>query len=200
MAGKSKLALVMNGTTDVKGMSETAAKSALTEAMNRMNRGEKKLAVMRENAKVTGEALVHTAEITGTAFLSSMAAGYRGEKGLKVGPVDARLAGVGLQVWGLYDCLMGNGGGHQLAIGTGMVTSYIAEKGHIAGAALAEIREDKATAAAASGGGDTGQGLQLQMTPISEPEIKGAPREILLDPATEGRRPHRPQRRRPHTR
>ncbi len=199
MAGKSKLALVLNGTTDVKGMSEAAAKSALTEAMGRMNRGERKLAIMRENAKVTGEALVHTAEITGTAFLSSMAAGYRGERGLKIGPVDARLAGVGLQVWGLYDCLMGSGGGHQLAIGTGMVTSYIAEKGHIAGAALAEIRSDKA-AAAASGGGDTGQGLQLQMTPMSEPEVKGAPREILLDPVAEGHRPHRPQRRRPHTR
>ncbi len=196
MAGKSKLALVMNGTTDVKGMSEAAAKSALTEAMGRMSRGERKLAVMRENAKVTGEALVHTAEITGTAFLSSMAAGYRGEKGLNVGPVDARLAGLGLQVWGLYDCLMGQGGGHQLAIGTGMVTSYIAEKGFIAGAALAEIRQDKA--AAAGGGGDTGQGLQLQMTPISEPEVRGAPREVLLDPAAEGHR--RPQRRRPHHR
>ena len=191
MAGNSALAAVVSGNKNIKGMSETAAKSALADAAGKLTRQQKQLATMKENAGAAATAGLHAAEMHGSAFLASFASGYRGEDGLKLGPVDARLLGVPLVAWGLYECLTGKGGGHQLAIGNGLIASYGTEQALMMGAKLRDMRDEQRSDGASSApqGGDP----QLSVSPglEDEPAAKGV-REVLMHPAADGHRPHRP--------
>lgn len=192
MAG-SQLAAVMNGKKDIKNLSETAARSALAEAKTKLTRGQKALNTAKENSKATATMAFTTLEMHGTTALASFASGYRGPGGLNIGPVDVRFTGAGLVAWGLFDCLMGKGGHHQLAVGNGLLASYIGEQAMAAGAMLAEksAEEDAPTSA------DTPDTPQLTVSPASEITEGESVREIILEPSTAGRRKPSRHRRKP---
>ena len=181
----SQLAAIMGGKKDIKNMGEGAAKNALNEATGQLARQKKMMATLKENAAVTATQAVCALEMHGAAFLSAMASGYRGEKALKVGPVDARLVGVPVLVWGFYESLMGRGGHHQLAIGNGLLISYNVEQGMILGHRLREMRASDTAPAQTSTTTTSDNTVQINAS------AEGDVREILLHPAVDGRKAHR---------
>ena len=103
------------------------AKGALGQAVDKIasltRRADKTKAAVAE----TGAKVVHTAETQGTLFLASMAEGYFGSDKLKIGGVDVRgPVGIAAQGYGLYESMSGKGGGHSLAIGNGLMGSWLA--------------------------------------------------------------------------
>jgi hypothetical protein len=90
----------------------------------------------------TGSAVIHTAETTGSLFLASLAEGYFGADKLKLGSVDLRApAGIAAVGFGLYETMAGKKtGGHALAIGNGVLCSWLASVASQAGRTLAEKR------------------------------------------------------------
>ncbi|MFT5686103.1 MAG: hypothetical protein ACI8RZ_007058 [Myxococcota bacterium] len=173
---------VMNGNKDIKSLTENQAKSALAAATGTISKTKKAAASIKAHGGATVSMVLHSAETTGTIFMASMAEGFAIAKGksLKVGPVDLRIiTGLPLMGWGLVDCLRGKGGGHQLALGTGLIGSATASLGLQAGQALAEKRgaNGKADAAAPAPHQVTEDpGLSIALTPTTE-----GSREIHLD-------------------
>lgn len=190
MAAKSQLRDVISGNKDIKSLSESAAKSALAEATGKLTRLQKAKAKMEENGAAVATATLTTLEMHGANALASFASGYRGPGGLNIGPVDVRWGGGALIAWGLYDCLMGNGGHHQLAVGNGLVASLIAENSMAMGAMVAEQSGEAPQPAVA----DNSSQPALTVSPEFE-TVEGDVREIILEPTTDGHR--KPPRRKP---
>jgi len=124
MAGSALQTAMKKGADKVP---ERQTKGALGQAVDRISsltrRADKTKAAVAE----TGAKVVHTAETQGTLFLASMAEGYFGGDKLKVGGVDLRgPVAIAAQGYGLYESMSGKGGGHSLAIGNGLMGSWLA--------------------------------------------------------------------------
>ena len=101
--------------------SDAKTRGLLGDALGQVERLGGRLTAMRERTGEATESLLYTGETVGVNFVASFAEGYWGEDKMDVGSVDGRtLAGVGLGAWGMYDLLRGKGGGHKLALGTGL--------------------------------------------------------------------------------
>jgi len=143
---------------------ERQTKGALGQAVDKIanltRRADKTKAVVAE----TGAKVVHTAETQGSLFLASMAEGYFGGDKLKLGGVDLRApVALAAQGYGLYESMAGKGGGHSLAIGNGLMGSWLASVAVKAGLKL----RDK------SGTPTPPIGMQGEL-PDSTPSMQGA--------------------------
>ncbi len=121
-------------------VSDKQAKTALGQAVKKIANLTKKADGSSLALKETGGAVLSTAETQGSLFLASMAEGYLGPDKIKVGAVDVRapLAFVGVG-YGLYEVMTGGAGGsHALALGNGLLGSWLASVGVQAGKTLAE--------------------------------------------------------------
>ena len=122
---------------------ERQTKNALAQAVDKIASLTRRSDKTKTAVVQTGSKVVHTAETQGTLFLSSMAEGYFGPDKLKIGSVDLR-APVGLlaQGYGLYEAMSGkaSAGGHALALGNGVMGSWLASVAVSAGKTLAEKR------------------------------------------------------------
>jgi hypothetical protein len=175
-------------------------KSALGAAVNKIASLTRRAERSKEAMAETGAAVIHTAETTGSLFLASLAEGYFGADKLKLGSVDLRApAGIAAMGFGLYETMSGKAsGGHALAIGNGVLGSWLASVATNAGRTLAEKRAaPKAPAEPAITLVPAIQGPGA----LPEPELQGPLREVLLTPeadeALEGWPPiPRPRRRR----
>jgi len=162
---------------------------ALDQAVSKIAGLTKKAAKSKDAVVQSGAMVVHTAETQGSLFLASMAEGFLGEQKMKLGPVDMRIPVALLgQGYGLYEAMTAGGrvaGGHALALGNGVMGSWLASVAVKAGRTLREKKESAATTQGvepepvvpAVQGGDT---------LLSGPAPK---REVLLTPeplSTEG--------------
>jgi hypothetical protein len=181
---------------------ERQTKSALGAAVNKIASLTRRAERSKEAVAETGSAVIHTAETTGSLFLASLAEGYFGADKLKLGSVDLRApAGIAAMGFGLYETMSGKAsGGHALAIGNGVLGSWLASVATNAGRTLAEKRTPPRPEPA------------LTLIPaiqgpgaLPEPELRGPMREVLLTPEAESldgwppaprpRRRRRPRRR-----
>ena len=182
MANQSALAAAMKGDK----VNDRQAKTALGQAVTRIASLTKRANASKEAMAHTGSMVVHTAETQGSLFLASMAEGYFGEEKLKVGSVDVRAPlALAAQGYGLYDTMKGgkNGGAHLLALGNGLMGSWLATVARKAGQTLATKRAAPPT---------TVQQLLPQVqgqipfqTLLTEPALAGPPREVVLTPRAE---------------
>ena len=172
---------------------EKQVKGALSQAVDKIASLTRRADRTKEAVAETGAKVIHTAETQGSLFLASLAEGFFGKEKLTVGGVDLRAPlGIAAQGFGLYEAVSGKGGDHALALGNGVVGSWLASVGVAAGRTLAE-KKNQPGAAPATG-------------PVLRGEIGAPLREVLLtpEPATRGdeeerRRPH-PARPRPDNR
>jgi hypothetical protein len=200
MAGKTGTTALQTAIQGGK-VSDKAAQSALGEAVGRIANLTKRAQNGKEAMMETGTLVVHTAETQGSLFLASLAEGYLGEDKLKLGSVDLRApAGLLAQGYGLYQTMTGQkgAGAHVLAIGNGVMGSWLANVARNAGRTLAEKRAgNQAPAQPASTPAPAGtpapvvmmQGAPMLPPPslMPEPGLAGPVREVLLTPeATEG--------------
>ena len=182
MANQSALAAAMKGDK----VSDRQAKTALGQAVTRIANLTRRANASKESMAHTGSMVVHTAETQGSLFLASMAEGYFGEEKLKIGSVDVRAPlAIAAQGYGLYDTMKGgkNGGAHLLALGNGLMGSWLATVARKAGQTLATKRAAPPT---------TVQQLLPQVqgqipfqTLLTEPALAGPPREVVLTPRAE---------------
>jgi len=148
-------------------VSDKQTKTALGQAIKKISTLSKKAEGSKLALKDTGSAVLATAETHGSLFLASMAEGYLGPDKIKVGAVDVRapiaLVGMG---WGLYEVATGGpGGAHALAVGNGLMGSWLASVATQAGRTLAEKK---------------GGGAPAETTPATpQPSIQG---ELLPPP------------------
>ena len=173
-------------------VTDKQAQGALSQAVGKIASLSKRAQQSKEAMAETGAMVVHTAETQGSLFLASMAEGYFGQDKLKIGSVDLR-APVGLlaQGYGLYEAMSGKAaaGGHALALGNGVMGSWLASVAVNAGKTLAEKRA----------GGTPQSTPQPQVQPstvvtpaiqgpmmIPEPLLQGPVREVLLTPEPAG--------------
>jgi hypothetical protein len=199
MAGKTGTALQ----TAMQGgkVSDKAARSALGDAVSRISNLTKRANTSKEAMMETGTLVLHTAETQGSLFLASLAEGYLGEEKLKVGPVDLR-APVALlaQGYGLYQTITGQKGAgqHVLALGNGVMGSWLANVGRNAGRTLAERRSTPNPGATTTTTTSTPTPGPVIPAPVvvmqgapalpppplvpSWPETAGPMREVLLTP------------------
>ena len=196
MAAKSKatpLSSALNGSAD--SLTANQTKTALGQAVDKITGLTKKAGQSKESVMKTGSLVLHTAENQGTLFLASMAEGFFGEDKLKVGGLDLRApTAVVAQGYGLYETLSGRkGGGHALAIGNGLLGSWLASVAVKAGRTLRDKRNAPAQQAQAQAPAQaqpqmvmvpTTQGAQLLEGPTGIPEsiLQGPVREVLLTP------------------
>jgi len=195
-------------------VSDKQTKTALGQAVKRIANLTKKADGSSLALKDTGGAVLSTAETQGSLFLASMAEGYLGPEKIKVGAVDVRaplaFAGVG---YGLYEVMTGSSGGvHALALGSGLMGSWLASVGVQAGKTLAEKKPDKPspTTPQPSMQGDVTLPPQQTTPALPEPAVRGEfdmpVREVTLTPEPEpapreerrrrsGRAEERPRRR-----
>jgi len=216
MAGKtteSELSKAVRG----EKLTDRQAQSALGQALKRLSSLGKRTEKTKEAVVVTGTMVIHSAETQGTLFLSSMAEGFFGKEKLEMGGVDLRApTAIVTQGYGIYEALTGKGGGHALAIGNGLMGSWLASVGVSAGQTLREKRnqpaqqpqgtqqpaQQPATVTPAMQGNAELPALPAPSL-IPEPSLRGPVREVLLTPEAdadededfEGR--HRGGRRRP---
>ena len=158
-------------------VTDRQAQGALSQAVGKITNLTKRAQKSKEAMAETGAMVIHTAETQGSLFLASMAEGYFGADKLKIGSVDLR-APVGLlaQGYGLYEAMSGKGatGGHALALGNGVMGSWLASVAVSAGKTLAEKRT----------GGQPQQPSVPQPTPA--PTMQGAPVPMLPAPGLHG--------------
>ena len=183
--GASPLAAAMKG----EKVTDRQAKTALGQAVSRITSLTKRANASKEAMVETGSMVVHTAEMQGSLFLASMAEGYFGEEKLKIGSVDLRApVALGAQIFGIYDTMKGgkNGGAHLLALGNGVLGSWLASVARGAGQKLAT----KKVAAAPAALLPNLQGASPFQALLTEPALAGPPREVVLTPRGERRRRH----------
>ncbi len=162
------------------------AKGALGQAVDKIasltRRADKTKAAVAE----TGAKVVHTAETQGTLFLASMAEGYFGSEKLKVGGVDVRgPVAIVAQGYGLYESMSGKGGGHSLAIGNGLMGSWLASVAVKAGQKLKDGKDSPPTPPTGMQGELPGvQPTGVLPSPIPEvaADLAGPVREVTLTP------------------
>jgi len=177
-------------------VTEKQAQGALSQAVGRLTNLGKKSEKTKEAIAETGSMVIHTAETQGTLFLASMAEGYFGKEKLEVGGVDVRApVAIVTQGFGLYETMSGKkSGGHALALGNGLMGSWLASVGMSAGRTLREKRtapaqqpatqQPAATVTPAMQGQVQPQVLALPAPSlIPEPTVRGPEREVLLTPA-----------------
>ena len=202
MPAKSKgtpLQTALGGNTEALTANQT--KSALGQAVDKIAGLTKKANQSKEAVMETGVLVLHTAENQGTLFLASMAEGYFGDEKLKVGGLDVRApTAIVAQGYGLYETLSGRkGGGHALAIGNGLMGSWLASVAVRAGRTLRERRvapgqaqPQQAQVPVQPGAGQpammmtpTTQGMYQLEGPsgLPEPMLQGPVRDIMLTPA-----------------
>lgn len=171
----------------------TAAVSGLKQAAEKLKSLKGRFATAKENTAATATAGLHAGETIGTAFLASIPEGYWGREKLKVAGVPVRaVVGLGLGGWGLMSSLSGHGGGHQLAIGTGVLSAESASLGVVAGQAMREkMQKDSAPANAPA----AQPAPQAQPAPaaaavrgIAADDVGALARTIRMTPGTEGER------------
>lgn len=174
-ANATALAKAQDALASGKQMSQTTAKSALEEAMSKLESAGKRASKAKEQVVAGAEALMHTGEIQGTVFLASMAEGYFGEDKMRVGSVDMRaIGGVAVAGWGIYEAMTGKGGTHQLAVGNGLLATAIGSYGRLAGAKLKEKKGDAPAAAAPAAPQLQGPLREIAMSgPVPEAELAG---------------------------
>jgi hypothetical protein len=168
-------------------VSDKAAQTALGHAVERIANLTKKAHHSKEAMVETGAVVLHTAETQGALFLASLAEGYLGDDKIKIGAVDLRgpLAMLA-QGYGLYQTMTGHrgAGAHVLAVGNGLMGSFLASIARNAGQTLAQKRLDMASPppnpAPAPVVMMQGGGL------MPDPGLAGPMREVLLTPETEG--------------
>lgn len=191
MAGKTGSTALQTAIQGGK-VSDKAARSALGEAVGRIANLTKKANTSKEAMMETGTLVLHTAETQGSLFLASMAEGYLGEDRMKLGSVDLR-APVGLlaQGYGLYQTMTGQKGAgqHVLAVGNGVMGSWLANVARNAGRTLAEKRAGAAQPQALATTQAPAPAIVMQGTPmlpgpslLPEPGLAGPMREVLLTP------------------
>lgn len=185
----SALNKAMNGDK----VTDRQAKGALSQAVDKISSLTKRAQKSKEAMAETGAMVIHTAETQGSLFLSSMAEGYFGSDKLKIGAVDIR-APVGLlaQGYGLYEAMSGKGAaaGHALALGNGVMGSWLASVAVSAGRTLAEKRSGGAAPAPDLNvlpapvqlTPSAVQGLLPPPPPVYDPVVQGPMREVLLTP------------------
>ena len=182
--GTTALQAAMGGSK----VSDKAAQSALGEAVSRIASLSKRAQNSKEAMVETGTALMHTTETQGALFLASLAEGYLGEDKIKVGAVDLR-APVGLiaQGYGLYQTMTGQkgAGAHVMAVGTGLMASWLASVARNAGRTLAEKRNPPAPAPAPVMSAPMPAPVVMQGL-LPEPALSGPMREVLLTPEAAG--------------
>lgn len=193
-------------------VTDRQARSALGAAVDKIANLSRRADKSKDAMIATGTQVVHTAETQGSLFISSMTEGYLGTDKMKLGGVDVR-APVGLLAagYGLYETMSGRaGGGHALALGNGVLGSWLASVGVQAGRILAEKRAGGANAPAlpiptVTITPDTVQGLLPPPSGLPEVDLQGPYREVLLTPehSVDGddyapRRRHRPPSRPDH--
>jgi hypothetical protein len=216
MAGKTNESALSKAVRGEK-LTDKQAQSALGDALKRITSLGKSSEKTKEAVVVTGTMVIHSAETQGTLFLSSMAEGFFGKEKLELGGVDVRApAAVLTQGYGIYEALTGKkGGGHALAIGNGLMGSWLASVGVSAGRTLREKRDaptqqpaqqpqttqqPAVTTAPAMQGQAEVPALPAPSL-IPEPTLRGPVREVLLTPEADededfegrqhGRRPPR---------
>ena len=172
----------------VKGekVTDRQAQGALSQAVSKISNLTKKAQKSKEAMAETGAMVIHTAETQGSLFLASMAEGYFGSDKLKIGNVDLR-APVGLlaQGYGLYQTMQGQkgAGAHVLALGNGVMGSWLATVARNAGRTLAEKRSGTPQPAATPAVPQPTVVPAIQgPTWVPEPALQGAFREVLLTP------------------
>jgi len=193
-------------------VSDKQTKTALGQAIKKIAGLSKKADNSNLALKETGGAVLSTAETQGSLFLASMAEGYLGPDKIKVGAVDVRapLAFVGVG-YGLYEVMTGGAGGaHALALGNGLMGSWLASVGVQAGKTLSEKKaEGSGTTAPPPATAAVQPSVQGELLPpmpvpaLPQPSVSGdfgdELREVVLTPEPEAeeveRRPRR--RRRP---
>ena len=171
-------------------------KSALGAAVTKIASLTRRAERSREAMAETGSAVIHTAETTGSLFLASLAEGYFGADKLKLGSVDLRApAGIAAMGFGLYETMSGKPtGGHALAIGNGVLGSWLATVARNAGRTLAEKRSGVPTPEPSTAlPAPTMQGAPALPAPsiLPEPALQGPMREVLLTPADDDEPPRR---------
>jgi len=182
----------------------TAAVSGLKAATEKLKSMKSRLETAKENAGTTATAAMHAGETLGTTFVASTAEGYFGRDKLKPGGVPLRaVGGFLLGGWGLAAMISGDGGGHQLAIGTGLLASEGASLGVLAGQALKEKMAKDASANANGGAAQTPANpaapantpaapaatpAQPQVKGIAADDVGALARTIRMTPGTEGER------------
>ncbi len=187
-------------------VSDKQTKTALGQAVKRIANLTKKADGSSLALKDTGGAVLSTAETQGSLFLASMAEGYLGPEKIKVGAVDVRaplaFAGVG---YGLYEVMTGSSGGvHALALGNGLMGSWLASVAVQAGKTLAEKKAEPSkptpTTPQPSIQGDVTLPSQPTTPALPEPAVQGdfdmPVREVTLTPEPEPV-PREDRRRRP---
>jgi hypothetical protein len=166
-------------------VTDRQAQGALSQAVGKITNLTKRAQKSKEAMAETGAMVIHTAETQGSLFLASMAEGYFGTDKMKIGSVDLR-APVGLlaQGYGLYEAMSGKGGtaGHALALGNGVMGSWLASVAVSAGRTLAEKRggQPLTQQPAIPQPTPTMQGALPPMLPA--PGLHGSLREVLLTP------------------
>jgi hypothetical protein len=191
MAGKTAttaLATAMQGGK----VSDKAAQSALSQAVERIANLKKSAHHSKEAMLETGTVVLHTAETQGALFLASMAEGYLGDDKIKVGAVDLRgPLGLMAQGYGLYQTMTGQkgAGAHVLAVGNGLMGSWLASMARNAGQTLAQKRAPALPPPVAPP-------VLMQGGLMPDPGLAGPMREVLLTPETEGEELGRGGRRR----
>jgi len=184
-------------------------KSALGQAVNKIASLTKKADKSKVAVIQTGAAVVHTAETQGTLFLASMAEGFWGGDKLKIGGVDLRApTAIAAQGYGLYETMAGKGGGHSLAIGNGLMGSWLASVAVKAGQKLRDKKDTPPSAPQPTGiQGEQPTGMQgeqldgVQPTPaLPQPppevaaDLAGPVREVVLTPEPAPRPTRTPRR------
>jgi hypothetical protein len=185
MAGKTATTALQTAIQGGK-VSDKAAQSALGHAVERIASLTKRAQHSKEAMLDTGTVVLHTAETQGALFLASLAEGYLGDDKIKVGAVDLR-GPVGLlaQGYGLYQTMTGQkgAGAHVLAVGNGLVGSWLASVGRNAGQTLSQKRAPTLPPPMAPPGVPP---IVMQGGLLPEPGLSGPMREVLLTPETEG--------------
>ena len=165
MAGSALQTAMKKGADKVP---DRQTKGALGQAVDRISSLTRRADKTKAAVAQTGAKVVHTAETQGTLFLASMAEGYFGSDKLKIGGVDLRgPIAVAAQGYGLYESMSGKGGGHSLAIGNGLMGSWLASVAVKAGQKL----KDKGAAAPAP---PTGMQGELPTQPTTQPTAQHA--------------------------
>ncbi len=225
MAGKTNESALSKAVRGEK-LTDRQAQSALGDALKRLSSLGKRTEKTKEAVVVTGTMVIHSAETQGTLFLSSMAEGFFGKEKLELGGVDVRApTAIVTQGYGIYEALTGKSGGHALAIGNGLMGSWLASVGVSAGKTLRDKRnqpqqqpqgtQQPAQQPAATVTPTMQGNAEVPALPapslIPEPSLHGPLREVLLTPEADAdededfegrrrggrRRPSRSGRRRP---
>ncbi len=199
MAGKANESALQKAARGEK-LTDRQAQTAVGQAVKRLTSLGKQTDKAKEAVVTAGGMVVHSAETQGSLFLSSMAEGYFGKEKLELGGVDVRApVAIVTQGYGIYEAMTGKkGGGHALAIGNGLMGSWLASVGVSAGKTLREKRNapqqqpaqqpvqqpaNTVTPAMQGQGLEQAQVLALPAPSlIPEPTVRGREREVLLTP------------------